>query len=120
MVLVVKNPPANAGDIRHADPWVKKIPGGGNGNPFQYSCMENSIESGTWWAAIHRVTESDTTEATWHAFMFKGNTLFFAACHCAVVKEVMWPPGRPREDLCGQVGTTASSLPGNSEQVTLC
>ena len=60
MVLVVKNPPANAGDIRHADPWVKKIPGGGNGNPFQYSCMENSIESGTWWAAIHRVTKSQT------------------------------------------------------------
>ena len=43
--LVIKNPPANAGElgsIPGSDPWVGKIPGGGNGNPLQYSCLENS------------------------------------------------------------------------------
>ena len=38
--------------------------GEGNGNPLQYSCLENPGDRGTWWAAVHGVTESDTTEAT--------------------------------------------------------
>ena len=43
MALVVKNPPANAGDIRDEGsiPGVGRFPGGGHGNPLQYSCMEN-------------------------------------------------------------------------------
>ena len=45
MVLVVKNPPANTGDIRHMGsiPGSGRSPGGGNGNPLQYSCLENSM-----------------------------------------------------------------------------
>ena len=47
--LVVKNPPANAGDKRLGlDPWVGKIPGGGNGNPLQYSCLENPMDGEAW------------------------------------------------------------------------
>ena len=38
--------------------------GEGNGNPLLYSCLENPVDRGAWWAAVHRVTESDTTEAT--------------------------------------------------------
>ena len=38
--------------------------GEGNGNPLQYSCLENPRERGAWWAAVYGVTESDTTEAT--------------------------------------------------------
>ena len=62
MVLVVKNPPANTGDLRDAD----SIPGSGRspeerqGNPHEYSCLENPIDRGAWWAAVHRVTKSRT------------------------------------------------------------
>ena len=46
---------------RHGfDPWVGKIPGGGNGFPLQYSCLENPMDRGAWWATIHRVTKSQT------------------------------------------------------------
>ena len=63
---MVKNPPANAGDlIGGFHPWVGKTPGGGNGNPLRYSCLENPMDIGVWRAAVHGVTkESDTTEAT--------------------------------------------------------
>ena len=40
------------------DPWVRKIPGEGNGYPGQYSCLENPMARGTWWATVHRVAKS--------------------------------------------------------------
>ena len=59
---VVKNPPAKAGDME-LNPELGRSPGGGNGNPFQYSCLENPTDSGAWWATVHLVTkELDTTE----------------------------------------------------------
>ena len=60
--VVVKNLPANAGDKK--DPGLmaesERFPGIGNGNPFQYSCLENSIDRGVWWSSIHGVTNSWT------------------------------------------------------------
>ena len=45
------------------DPWVGKFPGKGNDNPLQYSCLENSVDRGVWWAIVHKVTkELDVTE----------------------------------------------------------
>ena len=41
-----------------------EIVGEGNDNPLQYSCLENLMDRGPWWATVHRVAESDTTEAT--------------------------------------------------------
>ena len=42
-------------------------PAGGRDNSFQYSCLENPMDTGAWWATVYRVTQSDTTEATKHA-----------------------------------------------------
>ena len=56
VVLVVKNPPANAGDIRDAD----SIPLGGLGNPLHYSCLENPMGRGAWQAIVRRVVKSWT------------------------------------------------------------
>ena len=52
---VVKNPPANAGDVGLVL-GLRKSPGGGNGNPLQYSCLENSMERGALQAMVHGVT----------------------------------------------------------------
>ena len=62
----VKNLPANAGDTRDTSsiPGLGRSPGVGNGNPLQYSCLENDMDRGAWWAKVHSVTESNTTEAT--------------------------------------------------------
>ena len=55
---MVKNPSANAGDS--FNPWLGKIPGGGNGNPPQYSCLENPVNRGSWKVTVHRITKSQT------------------------------------------------------------
>ena len=49
---VVKNLPANAGDAGSI-PGLERSPGGGNGNPLQYSCLGNPMYRGTWWATVH-------------------------------------------------------------------
>ena len=48
---VVKNPPANAGNMG-LFPALGRAPGEGNGNPLQYSCLDNSMDRGAWWAAV--------------------------------------------------------------------
>ena len=57
---IQENPPANAGEKRDMGsiPGSGRSPGGGHGNPFQYSCLENLIDRGTWQATVHRVTQS--------------------------------------------------------------
>ena len=63
VVLVVKNPPANVGDtgIEGLIPGSRRSPGEGNGNPLQYSCLENSMNRGAWRAIVHGVARSQST-----------------------------------------------------------
>ena len=66
---MVKNLSANAGDARDVGsiPESGRSPGVGNDKPPQYSCPENSMDSGAWRVTVHGAAESDTTEATQHA-----------------------------------------------------
>ena len=73
--VVVKNLPINAGDIKDSGsiPGSGRSPGGGHGNSLQYSCLENPMDRGAWWAAVHGVAKSQTRvkrlsmhACTWH------------------------------------------------------
>ena len=59
---MVKNSSVNAGDVRDMGsiPCLERSPGGGHGNPLQYSCLENPMDRGFWWAMVHRVAQSET------------------------------------------------------------
>ena len=65
VALLVKNLPANAGDVREAGsiPGMKRSPGRGHGNPLQYSCLENPMVRGAWWATVHG-SQRGMTEVT--------------------------------------------------------
>ena len=62
MALVVKNPPANAGELRVAGsiPGSRRSPEGGNVNPLQYSCLESPMDREAWRATVHGVAKSQT------------------------------------------------------------
>ena len=62
MALVVKNLPGNARDLRDMDliPGLGRSPGGEQGNPVQYSCLENPLDRVAWQATVHRVAKSQT------------------------------------------------------------
>ena len=65
MVLVVKYMPANTGDVKDAssNSGLRRSPEGGHGNPLQYSCLENPMDRGDWWATqFIGCKELDTTE----------------------------------------------------------
>ena len=70
VVIVVENLPDNARDMRDVKsliPELGRYPGGGHGNPSQYSCLENPKDQGAWQATVHRIAESGMTEMTWQA-----------------------------------------------------
>ena len=78
---MVKNLPANVGDARDSGsiPGSGRSPGGGNGNPLQCSCLENSMERGAWQATAHRVTKS-RTQLSMQACMLRFPSLNGNAC----------------------------------------
>ena len=66
VALVVRNPPADAEDVRDMGsiPGSRRSPGGGHGNPLQHSCLENPMDRAAWQATVHGIAELDMTEAT--------------------------------------------------------
>ena len=66
---MVKNPPASSRDLKDAGliPGSGRSPGGGCGNPLQYSCLENPLDREAWWATVHGFAKKmDITKATYH------------------------------------------------------
>ena len=68
-LMNAKNLPATQTRVRSLS--GEDSPGNGNGYQFQYSCLENSMDRGVWWATVRGVTESDTTEqlTKWNAIL---------------------------------------------------
>ena len=60
--LEAKNPPVNVGDARDVGliPGFERFPGGGHGNPLQYSCLENPRDGGAWWVPVYGIAQSRT------------------------------------------------------------
>ena len=87
--LVVKNPSVREGDIRDVGsvPGLGRSPGEGNGDPLQYSCLENPMDRGAWWAMVHRVAKSWTQlkQLSMHAHEQAGTT------RTAMVKMRLFP-----------------------------
>ena len=71
--LVLKNLPSNAGVIRDGGsiPESERYPGEGNGNPLQYSCLENAMDRGAWQATVHRLVKSHTQLKLLGTYAFK-------------------------------------------------
>ena len=67
-MTLVKNSPANTGDLRDtvSISGLRRSPGEGHGNPLQYLCLENPVDKRAHWAIDHAFTGSDMTEATYH------------------------------------------------------
>ena len=81
---VVKNLPANTGDIRDTDsvPGLERSPGGGHGNPLQYSCLENPMDRGACQAIVHGLAKSWTQQKrlSMHAYTREGQESLFQPC----------------------------------------
>ena len=103
VALVVESPPADTGDVRGAGliPGSGRSPGGGPGDPLQYSCLENPMDRGAWWAMVRRVAESWTRLkwlTTHHTAMYESSDfpissqqlVFFLFCFNSDRCEVVW------------------------------
>ena len=75
---MVKNLPANAGDAIDSGsiPGLGKSPGGGHGNPLQYSCLEKPLDTGAWQVTAHQVTKNQTRLNDYH-FHFTLSVLIY-------------------------------------------
>ena len=82
----VKAPACNAGDLGLI-PGSGRSPGEGNGNPLQYSCLENPMDRGAWWAIVHRVTKSRTRLSDFTFTLFRnyfGTSYYFASSNSSL------------------------------------
>ena len=80
---VVKNSPANSGDMRDPGsiPGSGRSPGGGHGNPLQYSCLKNPVDRGALWATVHGIAQSNMTKV-----------MRMRTCICHIILQRDWSP----------------------------
>ena len=84
---VVKNSPTNAGDTDVSSiPGPGRLPGEGNGNTLQYSCLKNSMDRRAWWATVHGVTKSQAQLRT-HTHTLPGYTTVYLCTH--LLKDIL-------------------------------
>ena len=111
VALGVKNSSDSAGDLRDAGfiPGSGRSPGGGYGSPLQFSCLENSMDRGAWWATIHRVVRS-WTRVKWLSTSpapFVKRLLFLRCTPSASLLKISWLHGWPLNyagsPICGFV-----------------
>ena len=98
MALVVKNPPVNAGNRCGSTPGLVRSSGGGNGNPLQYSYLENPKDRGAWKATVYRVAKSQTG-------------LSDCATTILVTKRILFVSPKPPDTLVTISGISYTSYP---------
>ena len=141
---VVKNPPGSAGDARDAGsyPGLGRSSGIGNGNPLQYSCLENSMDRGAWWATVHGIAKSQTWLRDWshtqmgECIVNNGHTLTLIVplipqspflwwsglesalitLTCSLLHELCLLKWAPPLDICHPLGLTLHSSHGDHIQ----
>ena len=113
MALVVKNPPANAGDVRDEGsiPRSGRTPGIGNGNPLPYSCLENPRDWGAWGAAICGVTQSRT-----RLTRLSSKHIFYINMHTYRYMHISRNGFTPKFALIRYKGVVPGSSPGGSRE----
>ena len=106
---MVKNLPANAGDSgdEGSIPALGRCPEVGHGNPFQYSCLENSMDRVAWWAAVYGVTKSWTWLSNWvktifHVFFIHSSVNGYLGC-CHVLAIISSAAMNSRVHVCFQI-----------------
>ena len=102
----VKASACNAGYLGSIPGW-ERSPGEGNGNPLQYSCLENPMDGGAWWATVHGVTKSRTRLSNFTSLHFKLYVEKAMAPHSSTLAwKIPWmeEPGRLQSMGSGRVG----------------
>ena len=108
---MVKDPPANAGDVRDSGsiPGLGRSPGGGHGKPLQYSYLENPMDRGGWLAIVYRVEKSRTRPKHLSTHAQRLTVVGMWSGHCSLVPghQAYWEPQNPlaselytQESLC--------------------
>ena len=121
---MVKNLLANAGNIRDRGsiPELGRTLGEGNGNPLQYSCLENPMDRGAWWATVHRVAKSQTQLRDF-TFTFKETKDLYIENYKTLMKEIKEDTNRWRNIPCswiGRINIVKMSITTQSNLQTQC
>ena len=89
---MVKNPPTNAGDVRDVDsiPGSERSPTERDGNPLQYSCLENSMDRRAWWATVHRFAAKSRIRLSTHSYTHTYTYTIKIGCLKHIISFLFW------------------------------